>query len=202
MRSEDGTMFGLAETNGKNEAGIVEVQAIKIEWLPDFGKQAVILSEIAGNRCCALTLDEWGANAIELLLNQISKKPYRLPASFSCLLENLEVKIKSVLIRRHFDGELVAQIAYWFHVEKKTIVHTPGEAIELALRCRAPIYLATELFASNDPSHDNPGARLYNVDSDLEALSEKLERAIELEDYEKAVEIRDEIMDYKRGTNR
>lgn len=169
---------------------MVKVHVWKVEWCPTYGKYLVVLKEIEGERSLPIMVEEWEAQNIEVLLNQRSQQPYKTARLFSYLLENLDVKILRVEIHKSFRGELFAKVLYCDKERSYSISHSPGEAIELALRCRSFIMIPKSLLFATDST-----TRQTKADENtLKLLKKRLEKAIEVENYEDAARLRDEIL--------
>lgn len=169
---------------------MVRVHVWKVEWCPTYGKHVVVLKELEGDRAIPIVVEEWEAQSIQALLQQKSQQPYKTARLISYLLENLNAKILSVEIHRKFRGEIFAKVIYCNQDKTLTITHSPGEAIELAMRCRASIMVPESLlfaFESRTAQSEVPG-------SQLKLLKKRLEKAIEAENFEEAAKLRDQIV--------
>lgn len=171
---------------------MVKVYVTKVEWCPTFGSNVVALKEIEGERSCNISVREWEAQTISVLLNQNSQQPYKTAWLLSYMLENLDIKIVRVEIQKTFLGEILAKMIYCDRNKSHTITHTPGEAIELAMRCRAPIMIPESFLVVSDPR----GQQLE--ESRVARLKERLEKAIAMEQYEEAAKLRDKILRLKK----
>jgi hypothetical protein len=177
---------------------------------------ALLLKEIEGNRKLPIIIGHYEAQAIAFELEGI--KPQR-PLTHDLtrdIIESLGYKIERVVISELKDSTFYAKIKF-DSIEIEDIDARPSDAIALALKFSAPIYVASEIMdevglqASNniyesDDSEsgketEEPDKADYegedsgqNVsESKLEKLKHELEEAVRDEDYEKAAQLRDEI---------
>ena len=169
---------------------MVKVHVSKVEWSPTFGSNVVALRELGGDRYCNIILREWEAQTISVLLNQKSQEPYKTAWLLSYVLENLDIKILRVEIRKTFRAEVLAKMIYCNSNNIDSITHTPGEAIELAMRCKA-----SRLVPGSFLNVYQPTAKQSNEqNTEVERLQAMLEKAIEMEEFEKAAKFRDKIL--------
>jgi bifunctional DNase/RNase len=173
---------------------MVRVHVWKVEWCPTYAKHVVVLKELEGQRLIPIIVEEWEAQTIEVLLNQKSQQPYKTARLFSYLIENLNAKIVRVEIHKRFHGEILAKVIYCNQDETFTISHSPGEAIELAMRCRAPLMIPEALLFAFESKNQQSEQRTEH----LKQLKEKLEKAIAVENYEEAAKLRDEILELEK----
>lgn len=173
---------------------MVKVYVSKVEWCATHGSYVVVLKEIAGERFCSIVVKEWEAQLIGVLLNQNSQEPYKTAWLLSYLLENSDMKILRVEIQKMIVGGILAKVIYCNRKRIYTITHSPGEAVELAMRCRAPIIIQESLlFGSESPSE-----QLHFYESELQLLKQELEKAVKVEEYEKAAKLRDKILNIEK----
>ncbi|HET8866365.1 MAG TPA: bifunctional nuclease family protein [Gracilimonas sp.] len=173
------------------------------------GAYALILNEAEGNQRLPIIIGSFEAQAIALELENI--KPPR-PMTHD-LLKNFvlsfDTQIKEVYINDLSEGTFYAQIIYERENQLIELDARPSDAIALAVRFNAPIYVNEEVLneagISTEPEHQtleealkgdetSPGQKEL---SELEKLEAELKTAIETENYEKAAKIRDRISKMK-----
>jgi len=172
------------------------------------GAYALILNEIEGDRRLPIIIGSFEAQAIALELENI--KPPR-PMTHD-LLKNMvlsfESDLKHIYVNSLSEGTFYAQIVYERNGQVIELDARPSDAIALAVRFGAPIYVAPDVLSeagiSADLTGDKPGSmQKENVQvedkelSKLEKLEQDLKTAIETENYEKAAKIRDQIQKLK-----
>jgi uncharacterized protein len=177
---------------------------------------ALLLKEIEGNRKLPIIIGHYEAQAIAFELEGI--KPQR-PLTHDLardIIESLGYKIERIIINELKDSTFYAKIKF-DSLEIDDIDARPSDAIALALKFSAPIYVASEIMdevglqATNNiyESEENETAKETEVpnkenfedeesehhvtESKLEKLKQELDEAVKNEDYEKAAQLRDEI---------
>lgn len=173
------------------------------------GAYALILSEAEGNQRLPIIIGSFEAQAIALELENI--KPPR-PMTHD-LLKNFvlsfDTEIKQVFINDLSEGTFYAQIIYERDNQLIELDARPSDAIALAVRFNAPIYVNQEVLdeagITTEPEHQTLEEALKGEEtspgqkelSQLEKLEAELKTAIETENYEKAAKIRDRISKLK-----
>ncbi len=172
------------------------------------GAYALILNEVEGNRRLPIIIGTFEAQAIALELEHI--KPPR-PMTHDLLknmIQNFGAEINQVFINELSEGTFFARILYSSNGEQLEQDARPSDAIALAVRFDAPIYVSEEILneagivseeeggdtemSTSKGSQDTPAEM-----SKLEKLERELQTAIDTENYEKAARLRDEIQKLK-----
>jgi bifunctional DNase/RNase len=174
------------------------------------GAYALILNEADGNRRLPIIIGTFEAQAIALELEHI--KPPR-PMTHDLLkniIQNLDAEVKEVYINDLTEGTFYAQIIYEINGETREQDARPSDAIALAIRFDAPIFVDVSVLdeagieseASDSGEVDEGAGSLSEAQESegmtrLDELEQDLQTAIETENYEKAAKIRDEIKKLK-----
>jgi len=173
------------------------------------GAYALVLGEVEGNRRLPIIIGAFEAQAIALELEKI--QPPR-PMTHDLLrdtFEELEVDVTEVVIDELREGTFFAKIRYQHNGDEHQLDSRPSDAVALAVRVDAPIYVAPMVLdeagiiaedesgissitqqaeeASPEEPEEEPAG------TELERKQQQLEKAVEKEDYERAAELRDEI---------
>lgn len=179
------------------------------------GAYALVLGEVEGNRRLPIIIGAFEAQAIALELEKI--QPPR-PMTHDLLrdtFEELEVEVTEVVIDELREGTFFAKIRYRHDGEEHQLDSRPSDAVALAVRVDAPIYVAPMVLdEAGIVAEDESGissitqqaeeASMSEEEADepegteLEKKQKKLEKAVEEEDYERAAELRDEIQRLKK----
>lgn len=171
------------------------------------GAYALILSETGGNRRLPIIIGTFEAQAIALELESI--KPPR-PMTHD-LLKNLVLSFNSdvnkVLINDLNEGTFFAQIHYKKDNEEVELDARPSDAIALAIRFGAPIYVNKKVLdeagivtEETSAGHKTSAAGQKEQSKELtklEELEQELQMAIDTENYEKAAKLRDQLKKLK-----
>ena len=170
------------------------------------GAYALVLGEVEGNRRLPIIIGAFEAQAIALELEKI--QPPR-PMTHDLLrdtFEAVDVDVEEVVIDELREGTFFAKIRYRHDGEEHRLDSRPSDAVALAVRVDAPIFVApavldeagivaedesdisslAEQAEETSPSEEEEG-------TELEQMQKQLEEAVEEEDCERAAELRDEI---------
>jgi len=168
---------------------------------------ALILKESDGKRRLPIIIGAFEAQAIAIELEGVIPPRPMTHDLLKSLLEAFDITLTEVFINELRDGTFYAKLI--FEEVNLEIDVRPSDAIALAVRCNAPIYVSADILDETGlypPGDDNDDdLKLMNrphqpqqkkdtkPKSRLEYLEEQLEKAIQNEDYERAAELRDEI---------
>lgn len=182
------------------------------------GAYALVLSEEGGQRRIPIIIGGFEAQSIAIHLEGLTPpRPltHDLFLSFSTLFN---IEILEVNIYRLEDGVFYSQLVC-FNGEKEVVIDSrTSDAIALALRFKCPIYTTADIVdragvyieeeesdsedsadVGESPFEDRTNYDETEFDSiNLESLNNMLKEAVELEDYERASHIRDEIQKRKK----
>ncbi len=169
---------------------------------------ALILKESDGKRRLPIIIGAFEAQAIAIELEGVIPPRPMTHDLIRSLLEEFDITLTEVFINELRDGTFYAKLI--FEEVNLEIDVRPSDAIALAVRCNAPIYVSedildeTGLYPPGDDNDDD--LKLMNKPHQkqkqkkdakpktrLEYLEEQLDKAIQNEDYERAAELRDEI---------
>lgn len=177
------------------------------------GAYAILLKEINGIRRLPIIIGAFEAQAIALEIEGI--KPPR-PLTHDLLkqiIDNLGATVTEVIVDELRENTFYAKILLEVSAMTNEIDSRPSDAIALAVRTQAPIYVTESVMkiASFVPSEENEKEMSLKSESDrdedsislskeakIAALQNKLREAIEAEEYERAAKLRDDI---KKLTN-
>lgn len=168
------------------------------------GAYALILKEINGPRRLPIVIGAFEAQSIALEIENI-KPPRPLTHDLmKNLIDALGGDLIDVTINDLRDGTFYARL----NLDTQEIDSRPSDAIALAVRFGAPIYVAEkvmeeagfipeneeELKPAPAPAPKSPSDEVIKTPlSKLEQLQKSLDEAIAKEDYERAAQLRDEI---------
>jgi len=172
------------------------------------GAYAILLREIDGSKRLPIIIGAFEAQAIALEIEGI-KPPRPLTHDLlKQLTDSLGATVIEIVIDELRDNTFFAKIILEISGFSQEIDARPSDAIALAVRTQAPIYVAAAVMdaAAFVPSEETDEQTSSNVISDktdsktpaskeakIAALHNKLREAIEGEEYERAAKIRDQI---------
>jgi bifunctional DNase/RNase len=170
------------------------------------GAYAILLKEIEGARRLPIIIGAFEAQAIALEMEGI-KPPRPLTHDLlKTLVDNLGANVVEIIVNELKENTFYAKIVLEASGLTNEIDARPSDAIALAVRTYAPIYvnetvMSTAAFIPSDET-DIPGFENSDIDSDkkppskeaqLAALQDKLREALESEEFERAAKLRDDI---------
>lgn len=198
----------------------IQVDIIGLSTSPSSGgAYALVLGEIDGNRRLPIIIGAFEAQAIALELEKI--QPPR-PMTHDLLrdtFEAVDIEVSEVVIDELREGTFFAKVRYQHNGEERQLDSRPSDAVALAVRVDAPIYVApTVLDEAGITAEEEEVSSLTGAEASassggeeeeqqspltrLQRMEKELEKAVEEEDYERAAELRDEIEQLKQEQNK
>ncbi len=184
----------------------VQVDILGLSTSPSSaGAYALILKETNGKRKLPIIIGAFEAQSIALELEGM--KPPR-PLTHDLMrniIDTFAVSLNEVCINELRDGTFYAKLTIEGLSETQEVDSRPSDAIALAVRYGAPIYVGEEVLneagvvsEEEEETEEEPQAKeeappVKRTLSKLEQLQSSLKEAIEKEDYEKAAKLRDDI---------
>jgi uncharacterized protein len=185
------------------------------------GAYALILNEVDGDRKLPIVIGAFEAQSIAIALEKEIKPPRPLTHDlFKAFADRFDILVKQVIIHKLVDGVFYSSIICESDKIEEIIDARTSDAIALALRFNAPIFTYKNILDKAGIYLNNPtDSENQNSDDDdilsspetfgledtqteptsgfaklsLTELHQQLDQAVNNEDYEKAVKIRDEI---------
>ncbi len=195
----------------------VQVDIIGLSTSPSSGgAYALVLGEVDGNRRLPIIIGAFEAQAIALELEKIQPPRPMTHDLIRDLLENVAAEVTDILIDELKEGTFFAKIRYTFAGADGQLDCRPSDAVALAVRVGASIFVASEVIdEAGIPTEDDNALASVEAPaeeeakpappevpkSQLEELEDKLEKAIADEDYEVAAQLRDELSRLKGEQN-
>ena len=192
----------------------IEVEILGLSTSPASNGYALILQEKSGSRRLPIMIEAAQAQAIALEMESIKSQRPMTHDLMKAVIETLGAALVEVIINDIQDSTFFARLV--IDTSEDGVDARPSDAIALAVRFNAPIYVAAEVMdeasfeaegaeESDDEddgdtetfttaaSTESSSGKVIQSPSRLEILSQELQKAIEKEDYETAAIIRDEI---------
>ena len=186
----------------------VQVDIIGLSTSPSSGgAYALVLGESDGNRRLPIIIGAFEAQAIALELEKIQPPRPMTHDLLRNLLEALGAEVTDVVIDDLREGTFFAKVRYVYDDEEAHLDARPSDAVALAVRTDAPIYVAAAVLeeagipADDSDEMEEAEAAPERASSRgkasggnrLERMEGQLQKAIDEEDYEMAAKLRDEI---------
>jgi bifunctional DNase/RNase len=191
----------------------IQVDIIGLSTSPSSGgAYALVLGEMNGNRRLPIIIGAFEAQAIALELEKIQPPRPMTHDLLRDMFDALGAEVMEVVIDELREGTFFAKIRYSHDGGEGQLDSRPSDAVALAVRCEAPIYVAPGVLdeagipteeegvaslAQSEPQQEEAAEPLTRV----EKMEQQLEKAIQDEDYEKAARLRDEIARLKGEQN-
>ncbi len=184
------------------------------------GAYALILSEVDGERKLPIVIGAFEAQSIAIALEKDIRPPRPLTHDlFKNFSDRFNIIVKQVIIHKLVDGVFYASLICESNEKEEIIDARTSDAIALALRFSAPIFTYKNILekagiilkinpeenedekddtvifeeASFESTGEDLNPQLEYKNLSLQELEELLQKAVQEEDYEKAVKLRDEI---------
>ena len=175
---------------------MITVKFLKISYHPSTRNYFVLLKDLGGDDCIALTVGSTEAQSIALALEPVVENRPNTHDLICHLISEIGFSLKRIRITDLKDGLFYSVI----DLESKkfgnySINARPSDAVAISLRKNAPILIAEKLI-KNSNFQRNLFSKSKNNISDknlLNKLKIRLENAVKNEKYEVAAEIRDKI---------
>lgn len=172
------------------------------------GAYALILYEVEGKRKLPIIIGGFEAQAIALKLENIKPPRPFTHDLFKTIADTFSLNVKEVFIDELHNETFYAKVICEMHGETHEIDARPSDAIAIAVRFGAPIFVSEEIMneagireeqqeeaevAESETEQDAPKEIAGKAESTLNELQKMLEEAVNREDYEEAARLRDEI---------
>ncbi len=182
----------------------IQVDIIGLSTSPSSGgAYALVLGEMNGNRRLPIIIGAFEAQAIALELEKIQPPRPMTHDLLRDMFDALGAEVMEIVIDELREGTFFAKIRYTHDGGEGQLDSRPSDAVALAVRCEAPIYVAPGVLdEAGIPTEEEGVASLAQAEPQEEAaepltrvekMEQQLEKAIQDEDYEKAARLRDEI---------
>jgi len=176
---------------------MIPVKISKISYNAKSRSYAVILKEITGELCLPVIVGSFEAQSIALAI-EVVDTPRPLTHDLICdVITGIGGQLTTVRVSHLQDGVFFAQLEITSdEFGKKIIDSRPSDAIAVALRLNAPILVSEDVLKEAGVLEDqliDEKSKERKSDISLKALKEKLNKAIEEEEYEIAAKLRDKI---------
>tara|TARA_B100000959_G_scaffold38377_1_gene37276 strand:- start:305 stop:838 length:534 start_codon:yes stop_codon:yes gene_type:complete len=172
---------------------MIPVNVEKISYHTSSRSYAVLLKENDSDLVLPILVGSFEAQSIAMALEVVAA-PRPLTHDLICdLIKKIDAELISVNISQLNDGVFYAKLKLMGSgFGTKIIDARPSDAISIALRLNAQIYVTPEIINEAGVNKKDINESIKPKYS-IEDLELKLKKAVEKEDYEKAAKIRDKI---------
>lgn len=195
----------------------IQVDIIGLSTSPSSGgAYALVLGEVNGNRRLPIIIGAFEAQAIALELEKIQPPRPMTHDLIKDLFNQVTAEVSDILIDELKEGTFFAKIRFSVSGKESHLDCRPSDAVALAVRMGAPIYVAQHVIDEagipTDDSEDLSAVESIEQEAEtvappktpkshLEQLELDLQNAIADEDYELAAKLRDDISKLKGEKN-
>ncbi len=166
---------------------------------------ALIMKEVDGERRMPIIIGAFEAQAIALEMEGVTPPRPMTHDLIKSIMDTSGMNLSEVWINELVEGTFFAKLVFDTHGAE--IDCRPSDAIAIAIRCNAPVFVAldileaTAVYQQGDPDgkegdfgyQKKTSTGETKPKSKVELLQLELDRAINDEDYEKAARLRDEL---------
>ncbi|NQT35032.1 bifunctional nuclease family protein [bacterium] len=176
------------------KVGDIPVEVTGISGFPPFqGGYMVILTEMEGKKWLPIFIGAAEAHNISLLKQGVK---YVRPLTYDLfynLLKEADARIKSVTVTELRDNTFYAEILLAVGDTERSVDARPSDAIALAIKTKAAIFVAPEVMKEAGMQGKAGTTSVPNKYERIRNLNKQMAEAVEIEEYETAAKIRDEI---------
>lgn len=195
----------------------IQVDIIGLSTSPSSGgAYALVLGEVNGNRRLPIIIGAFEAQAIALELEKIQPPRPMTHDLIRNLFDALGAEVTDIVIDDLREGTFFAKVRYVYDDDEAQLDARPSDAVALAVRADAPIFVASAVLdeagipaddgddeSESEETDDEPAVTrepdtaASRTVSRLDRLEGQLQKAIDDEDYEAAAKLRDDITKMK-----
>jgi len=161
----------------------------------------VILKDDVNNKWLPIVVGNTEAQAIALQLENVSPPRPLTHDLIKNLLESVEAKISRVVVSDLRENTYYAVLSMKSNGKSTDIDARPSDAIALALRMQAPIFVSDEVMSKasvDDKEIDDEDIAAAAPVDEMDRLELDMKKAILDERYEDAAKLRDEIQELRQ----
>lgn len=182
---------------------IVKVRVHGVTADPSTNQFLMLLIDDVGKRLLPIVIGQWEAQSIAWNMQGVKLQRPLTHDLFKSIFSSTNTEISRIVINDLRENTFYAHIALKNKNNTVDIDSRPSDAVAIALRMKAPIFVAEEVI-------DKAAVKIEDDTqlsvSEIALLTEQMQRAIEAEDYENAAIIRDKIKQLEdeqdKNTNR
>jgi bifunctional DNase/RNase len=172
---------------------IIAVYVERVTLDTSSNRFVIILRDDIYNRWLPIVVGPAEAQAIALQLENVTPPRPMTHDLMRNLLQALKVDIAKVVVNDLRDNTYFATIDFRTNGSESEIDARPSDAIALALRTQAPIFVDEEVMKKAGISEEIDTIEPEVDEEELKALRVELQKAVKEERYEDAATIRDKI---------
>lgn len=178
---------------------IVAVKVERVTLDTSSNRFVVILKDDIYSRWLPIVVGPAEAQAIALQLEKVSPPRPMTHDLMKSMLDSMKAQIQRVVVNDLKENTYFATIDVKRNGTQNHIDARPSDAIAIALRFQAPIFVDEEVMKRASIGEDMEGLESEDHEEEMKILNVQLQEAVEDERYEDAARIRDQINDIKES---
>ena len=190
--------------NGEERAAKVAMRVAAIVDAGAVGTYNLVLQEDGGPRRIMMAIGLSEAQSIAVTLEHVALPRPLTHDLMAMMIDAFGGEVHEIVIEELRDGYFISSIVCGHNERTKVFDSRTSDAVALALRCKAPIYIregVLEMVSSTMPKGVVKERKEASIEEATEAdLQARMERAIASEDYETAQVIKNELSKRKGAT--
>ncbi len=178
----------------QKDKNVISVRVHGVTADPTTNQFLMLLIDDEEKRLLPIVIGQWEAQSIAWNMQGVEMQRPLTHDLFKTVLNSAELEITRILINDLKENTFYAKIALKNNEDTISIDSRPSDAVAIALRMKAPIFVASQVIDKAAVKIDDEAQ--FEM-SEISLLSEQLQKAIDDEDYENAAKIRDKIQNIK-----
>ena len=176
---------------------IVAVRVERVTLDTSSNRFVIILKDDTYQRWLPIVVGPAEAQAIALQLENVAPPRPMTHDLMKNLLDSMKANISQVVVSDLKENTYYARIDIKRNGTQSQIDARPSDAIALALRFQAPIFVDEKVMKKASIDDNMTTLEYKNEEDEIKNLNEKLQKAVDEERYEDAARIRDAINDLR-----
>lgn len=180
---------------------LIAVRVDRVTLDAQTNRFVVILKDDVNNKWLPIVVGNTEAQAIALQLENVSPPRPLTHDLIKSLLESVKAKISRVVVSDLRENTYYAVLSMKLNGQSTEIDARPSDAIALALRMHAPIFVSDEVMSKasvDDKEIDDEDVAAAAPVNAMDRLELDMKKAISDERYEDAAKLRDEIQELRQ----
>ncbi len=145
----------------------IRVNVKKVLFDPQIGASVVLLQEEDGDRELPIWIGQSEALSIAMAIEKIALPRPMTHDLIQSIFAGLDVSVDWMRVRDLADGTYYATLRLCSSSGKTDIDSRPSDAIAIALRMEAPIFISDKVFTAASKMEINAPERIEELDEDL-----------------------------------
>lgn len=180
---------------------VVAVHVERVTLDTSSNRFVVILKDDTYHRWLPIVVGPAEAQAIALQLERVTPPRPMTHDLMKNLLKSMKARISRVVVSDLKENTYFAVIDIRMNGTDNQIDARPSDAIALALRFEAPIFVEEDVMRKASISEDIESLQEDSEEEEINTLNAKLQLAVQEERYEDAARLRDQINELKEKDN-